>query len=570
MLKDAAATSMYGAQGANGVVIITTKSGKKGQGTVTYNGKVGFGFLNRKLDLLDADEYMEVQRRAYAYSGKVMPHLETPYENLFYYAKDPAGNFQRDENGYLIASPKYDTDWQEALTQTAITNDHTVSFASGNDKTSVYSSIAYQNFEGLVKYTNSERMTGTVNVKSDITDWLNVQTVVTAGTDKTNAADGESGFGQGPVRNMLEMPPIVPVRYEDGTWGRKDDYPLGELAENPLRLLQDRNRLRDLQRHRRHPPDQEADLHGQGRLSDDQPPDAELRQGRPARRDRHQRRLCRHRQHQVAPLVERGLLHLCRLVVRRPAQVELRAGRQLVLQPLGELVGGFGAVLRRLLRLPQPRRRHGLSQALVGHEPADDELLLLPHEPHLPRQVPAGLHAARRRRLELRRQQQVRLVPLGLGGVDHLRGALLRRGPQMGEQPEAARQLRYGGQRLDPQLQHDLAVQQRPDDPQRRAEPLRRALEPRQRRPEVGDLEAVQRRSRRLAVRQPAGADHGLLQQDHHRPAFPETGRDTPRRGPTWARSATRVSSSRSRRAISTTRISSGRPTSSSRPTGSW
>lgn len=104
-----------------------------------------------------------------------------------------------------------------------------------------------------------------------------------------------------------------------------------------------RDRLRDLQRHRRHPPDQEADLHGQGRLSDDQPPDAELRQGRPARRDRHQRRLCRHRQHQVAPLVERGLLHLCRLVVRRPAQVELRAGRQLVLQPLGELVGGFGA-----------------------------------------------------------------------------------------------------------------------------------------------------------------------------------------------------------------------------------
>ena len=240
VLKDAAATSMYGAQGANGVVIITTKSGKKGQGTVTYNGKVGFGFLNRKLDLLDADEYMEVQRRAYAYSGKVMPHLETPYENLFYYAKDPAGNFQRDENGYLIASPKYDTDWQEALTQTAITNDHTVSFASGNDKTSVYSSIAYQNFEGLVKYTNSERMTGTVNVKSDITDWLNVQTVVTAGTDKTNAADGESGFGQGPVRNMLEMPPIVPVRYEDGTWGRKDDYPLGELAENPLRLLQEK------------------------------------------------------------------------------------------------------------------------------------------------------------------------------------------------------------------------------------------------------------------------------------------------------------------------------------------
>lgn len=241
VLKDAAATSMYGAQGANGVVIITTKSGKKGDGLVTYNGKVGVGFLNRKIDLLDADGFMEVQRRAYAYSGKVMPHLEKPMENLFYYAKDGSGNYKRDANGNLIASPRYDTDWQEALTQNALTSDHTVSFSTAGDKTSVYSSIAYQDFEGLIKYTYSRRLTGTVNVRTDVTDWLNVQTVVTAGTDKSN--DMEGGFGQGPIRNMLEMPPIVPVRYDDGTWGRKNDYPLGEVAENPIRLLQEQKKV---------------------------------------------------------------------------------------------------------------------------------------------------------------------------------------------------------------------------------------------------------------------------------------------------------------------------------------
>lgn len=241
VLKDAAATSMYGAQGANGVVIITTKSGKKGDGLVTYNGKVGVGFLNRKIDLLDADGFMEVQRRAYAYSGKVMPHLEKPMENLFYYAKDGSGNYKRDANGNLIASPRYDTDWQEALTQNALTSDHTVSFSTASDKTSVYSSIAYQDFEGLIKYTYSRRLTGTVNVRTDVTDWLNVQTVVTAGTDKSN--DMEGGFGQGPIRNMLEMPPIVPVRYDDGTWGRKNDYPLGEVAENPIRLLQEQKKV---------------------------------------------------------------------------------------------------------------------------------------------------------------------------------------------------------------------------------------------------------------------------------------------------------------------------------------
>lgn len=221
VLKDAAATSMYGAQGANGVVIITTKSGKKGDGFVTYNGKVGVSFLNRKIDVLNADQFMEVQRRAYAYSGKVMPHLETPMENLFYYAKDAAGNYKRDEYGRLMASPRYDTDWQEALTQNALISDHTVSFSSASDRNSIYSSIAYQDFDGLVKYTYSRRLTGTVNAKSDVTKWLNVQTVVTAGTDKSN--DMEGGFGQGPIRNMLEMPPIVPVKYDDGTWGRKND-----------------------------------------------------------------------------------------------------------------------------------------------------------------------------------------------------------------------------------------------------------------------------------------------------------------------------------------------------------
>ncbi|MDR1720350.1 MAG: TonB-dependent receptor [Dysgonamonadaceae bacterium] len=241
ILKDAAATAMYGAQGSNGVVLITTKSGKKDTGSITYHAKMGAGFLNRKLDLLNADEYMEIQKRAYAYSGKVMPHLQTPMENLFYYSKDASGNYLRDEYGYLIASPKYDTDWQEEISQTAITNDHTLSFSSGNEKSSLYASLAYQDFGGLVKDTYSKRYTGTVNVQSDIKNWLRIQAIVTTGSRSQN--DMEGGFGQGPVRNMVEMPPIVPVKYEDGTWGRKHDYPLGEKAENPILLLEQQKNI---------------------------------------------------------------------------------------------------------------------------------------------------------------------------------------------------------------------------------------------------------------------------------------------------------------------------------------
>ncbi|MGM9767650.1 MAG: SusC/RagA family TonB-linked outer membrane protein [Candidatus Cryptobacteroides sp.] len=238
VLKDAAATSMYGAKGSNGVVLITTKSGKAGKGSVTYDAKVGVSMLTRKLDLLNAEEFMEVQKRAYEYSGATMPHLLNPMENLFYYKKDSSGNYVYDENGLLIASPKYDTDWQDVMTRNAIVNDHSLSFTAGTEKTSVYAGVAYQNVEGLLYGTDSNRMTGTINVKSQITDWLDIQAVVTGGATESNNADSENGFGQGSLRNMMEMPPIVPVKYEDGTWGRKHDYPLGEEAENPLRLME--------------------------------------------------------------------------------------------------------------------------------------------------------------------------------------------------------------------------------------------------------------------------------------------------------------------------------------------
>ncbi len=240
ILKDAAATSMYGAQGANGVVLITTKSGQKGKGTVTYDGYVGVSMLTRKLDLCNAEEFMQVQERAYAYSGQTMPHLITPMENLFYYQKDASGNFVYDENNLLIASPKYDTDWQEELTQNALLNNHNISFSSGSERTSIYASMAYQNQEGLFKYTYSNRMTGAINIKSKINEWLDIQAMATGGEYKNDGSDVENGVNQGSLRNMIEMPPIVPVQYEDGTWGRKHDYPNGETAENPIKLMQER------------------------------------------------------------------------------------------------------------------------------------------------------------------------------------------------------------------------------------------------------------------------------------------------------------------------------------------
>ncbi|MDR2911903.1 MAG: TonB-dependent receptor [Alistipes sp.] len=245
VLKDAAATAMYGSQGSNGVVLISTKRGQKGVGTMTYDGRVGVSTLTRRIDVLNAEEFMEVQRRAYAYSGKTMPHIIPDasgnplekYNKLFYYQME-GGNYKLDSNGNLIASPRYDTDWQSETTRPAITHDHILSFSKAVEGTSIYASASYQDNQGLVKETYSKRMSGTINISSQVNDWINVRSMLTAGSNQGNEMDG--GFGQGPIRNMIEMPPIVPVRYDDGTWGRKNDFDLGEKAENPIRMLQER------------------------------------------------------------------------------------------------------------------------------------------------------------------------------------------------------------------------------------------------------------------------------------------------------------------------------------------
>ena len=237
VLKDAAATAIYGAKGANGVVIITTKSGKNGDASITYNGKTGVGIMTRKYDLMNAAEFMELEARAYAYSGQSLPHLVTPMENLFYYQKDAAGNFVRDDNGLLIASPIYDTDWQKEAMQNALTNDHSISFSQGNERTQIYASIGLQDVQGLVKTTYSKRYTATFNMKSKLNKWLDLQAMAVVGMNEQNASDNENSMNQGAIRNIMEMLPIVPVQYPDGTWGRKDDYPLGETASNPIHQL---------------------------------------------------------------------------------------------------------------------------------------------------------------------------------------------------------------------------------------------------------------------------------------------------------------------------------------------
>lgn len=236
VLKDAAATAMYGAKGANGVVMITTKSGKKGSSSVTFNTQTGVSILTRKLDLMNSAEYMQALEQAYSFSGNSAPeYLLTPNEKLFTY-KMNGSEYARDSRGYLMPAPKYDTDWQDEAYRAALVTTNNVSFSSGTENTSAYASLGYQDVEGILTGTGAKKYSAAINLNSQIKPWLGVEFSANI-TRRKDTYGPEAGWYNDAIENAAYMSPLVPVKYEDGSWGSQNDICLGTSIDNPIKIM---------------------------------------------------------------------------------------------------------------------------------------------------------------------------------------------------------------------------------------------------------------------------------------------------------------------------------------------
>lgn len=227
VLKDAASSSIYGARGANGVVVITTKEGKKNSTNISYNTVLSVGSLARKVDVLDAAGSMEVFQRAYDYApGRIPPHL------------DPSNNFSRKHDLFNAdGTPKYDTDWQDAVTRTAFSHQHSLSFSGGSDKLTAVANVSYKDNQGIMLETYKRQLNAFINVGWDLKEWFHLQAMLNVGSN--NARKSENNIS----RYALEGLPFMPVQYEDGTYSRKGDYPGAEDCENPVKILKERKNM---------------------------------------------------------------------------------------------------------------------------------------------------------------------------------------------------------------------------------------------------------------------------------------------------------------------------------------
>ena len=187
ILKDASSAAIYGSQGSNGVVIITTKQGKSEKPVLTYETYVGFQSVWKDIDVLNAQQYRELQ----------------------------------EERGLTTDWSLYNnnTNWQKEVFRTGFSNSHQVSVSGKSNKTSYYLSGGVVNQEGAVRSAEMSRKTFKVNLSQEVTDWLKVGTNLNY-VDYTDVdVTDNTGVGSGGViLGVLNTPQNIGIYNADGSF----------------------------------------------------------------------------------------------------------------------------------------------------------------------------------------------------------------------------------------------------------------------------------------------------------------------------------------------------------------
>ena len=190
VLKDASATALYGSRGANGVIIVTTKKGKQGNGQVSYDGWVSWQKMGHRPERMNATQLGDLRKQAYI-NGFLFENPDATAEDLqnhidnFVMAPDKA--FAAEELETYLNGRSYD--WVDPVLRTGVTTNHNLSFSQATDKTNVYISLGLKDLRGMVKGTDQQRYNGRVNASANITPWLRVGTNTTYSYTHDNMTD---------------------------------------------------------------------------------------------------------------------------------------------------------------------------------------------------------------------------------------------------------------------------------------------------------------------------------------------------------------------------------------------
>ncbi|MFT4095154.1 MAG: TonB-dependent receptor [Niabella sp.] len=240
VLKDASSAAIYGARGANGVILVTTKRGtKSGRKTVSYQGSVGVSSVARYMDVLNAQQWTDA----------FMIGLENENTYMGYdWSLDRTDWFNDPDYFDAEGNPLYNTDWQREATRNAISYNHQLSIQQGDDKSSIGAFLNYTDQQGIMNNTYNKRINGKLAYDSKPLSWLSTSLNLTV-NHTWGRYTPEDGGGQEARRTMIEMLPWLPVRDADGNYTTSASSTLSETLgfegmSNPVMILDLQKRMR--------------------------------------------------------------------------------------------------------------------------------------------------------------------------------------------------------------------------------------------------------------------------------------------------------------------------------------
>ncbi|MCS3553241.1 MULTISPECIES: TonB-dependent receptor [unclassified Sphingobacterium] len=250
VLKDASSAAIYGARGANGVILVTTKRGNKdGRRTISYQGSTSVSSPQRYMDLLNAQEWTDAFMIGLENENKYQAKFLTEKNpNWKPWSLDRKDWFNDPDYFDANGNPLYDTDWQREATRTAISQNHQLSMQQGDEKSSVGAFLNYTDQQGIVNNTFSKRLNGKMAYDSKPTSWLS--TAVNLSVNHTwGRYTPEDGGGQDARRTMIEMLPWLPVRDKLGVYTNSASSKIADVLgfegmANPVSILELQKRTR--------------------------------------------------------------------------------------------------------------------------------------------------------------------------------------------------------------------------------------------------------------------------------------------------------------------------------------
>ncbi len=226
ILKDASATAIYGARGANGVVLITTKRGKAGENKISYSGYMGAQKIDNPFTFINAKDYMNLQNALYQ-------EIEGQEGN-------PNGAYTPSQ-----LQSDVDTDWLKETTRVGLVHDHNIQFRGGTEKTKVLTSLGFYQQEGVLKNTDFNRISGRINVDQTINDYIKAGATMYAHREQSNyQMYSGSIVNSNVLLSIMDYDPTVKPYNEDGSYGRvpggRGDNPLANLLERKNDMTNDK------------------------------------------------------------------------------------------------------------------------------------------------------------------------------------------------------------------------------------------------------------------------------------------------------------------------------------------